>query len=99
MTDTAQREPILRVRDLRKYFDTPKGERYTRAGNFIARFGKYGNEDSGGPNAKVAKPEIAFAWVVGVAATDKYIYTGDSINRRMLRSKIVYAAEEKAEIK
>jgi DNA-binding beta-propeller fold protein YncE len=41
-----------------------------------------------------AEPEIAFAWLVGVAATDKYVYTGDSINRRMLRSKIVYAAEE-----
>ncbi|HOX08440.1 MAG TPA: hypothetical protein PK280_18740, partial [Planctomycetota bacterium] len=42
----------------------------------------------------LANPEIAFAWLVGVGATDRYVYTGDSINRRMLRSKIVYAAEE-----
>jgi len=30
----------------------------------------------------------------GVAATDRYVYTGDSINRRMLRLRIAYAAEE-----
>jgi DNA-binding beta-propeller fold protein YncE len=41
-----------------------------------------------------AKPEIAFSWLVGVGATDKYIYCGDSINRRMLRLKLTYAAEE-----
>jgi hypothetical protein len=46
-----------------------------------------------------AEPEIAFAWLVGVAATDRYVYTGDSINRRMLRLKQVYAAEESCEVK
>ena len=34
------------------------------------------------------------SWLVGVAATDKYVYTGDSINRRMLRLKLTYAVEE-----
>jgi hypothetical protein len=72
------------------------------AGNALTKFGGYGNADSCGPESKdksLAQPEIAFAWVVGVGATDKYVYTGDSINRRMLRSKIVYAAEEVAEVK
>jgi hypothetical protein len=67
------------------------------AGNEITHFGGYGNADSCGPDSRdpaAAQPEIAFSWLVGVGATDKYVYTGDSINRRMLRSKIVYAAEE-----
>jgi DNA-binding beta-propeller fold protein YncE len=41
-----------------------------------------------------AEPEIAFAWIVGVGVTDKYIYAGDSLNRRLLRLKKTYAAEE-----
>jgi hypothetical protein len=72
------------------------------AGNALAKFGGYGNAESCGSESKdkaLATPEIAFAWVVGVGATDKYIYTGDSINRRMLRSKIVYAAEESCEVR
>jgi hypothetical protein len=47
-----------------------------------------------GEKSPFAEPEIAFAWLVGVIATDKYVYTGDSINRRMLRLKYEYAAEE-----
>jgi len=49
--------------------------------------------DSEGLKSPFAEPEIAFAWLVGVLATDKYVYTGDSINRRMLRCRIMYAAE------
>jgi hypothetical protein len=67
------------------------------AGNALTKFGGYGNADSCGPDSKdkaLAAPEIAFAWLVGVGATDKYVYAGDEINRRMLRTKIVYAAEE-----
>jgi DNA-binding beta-propeller fold protein YncE len=41
-----------------------------------------------------AEPEIAFSWLVGVGATDQYAYMGDSRNRRLLRAKLVYAAEE-----
>ena len=41
-----------------------------------------------------AEPEIAFSYLIGVGATDKYAYMGDSMNRRLLRAKLVYAAEE-----
>jgi hypothetical protein len=64
------------------------------AGNAITHFGSYGNPDD------VTKEDRAcFAWLVGVGATDKYIYTGDAMNRQMLRSKITYAAEETCEVK
>jgi NHL repeat len=46
-----------------------------------------------------AKPEIAFSWLVGVGVTDKYAYMGDSLNQRLLRAKLVYAAEETCAIK
>jgi len=71
-------------------------------GNALTKFGGYGNAESMGPDSKdksLAQPEIAFAWLVGVAATDKYVYAGDSLNRRLLRAKIVYAAEETCEVR
>jgi len=40
------------------------------------------------------EPEIAFAWLIGVGATDRYAYMADTLNRRLLRAKLVYAAEE-----
>jgi hypothetical protein len=46
-----------------------------------------------------AKPEIAFAWIIGLAVTDKYAYVSDVINKRVLRVKFGYAAEETCEIK
>ncbi len=46
-----------------------------------------------------AEPEIAFSWLSGVGVTDRYVYTGDSLNRRLLRSRIVYASEESCEVK
>jgi hypothetical protein len=46
-----------------------------------------------------AEPEIALSWLIGVGATDKYAYMGDSMNRRLLRAKLVYAAEESCEVK
>jgi hypothetical protein len=46
-----------------------------------------------------AEPEIAFSYLIGVGATDKYAYMGDSMNRRLLRAKLVYAAEETCEVK
>jgi hypothetical protein len=46
-----------------------------------------------------AEPDIAFAWIVGVGVTDKYIYTGDSLNRRLLKLKMTYAAEETCDVK
>jgi hypothetical protein len=63
-------------------------------GNEITYFGAYGNADSAGPKSSIPKPEIAFAWLIGVAVTDNYAYMGDSVNRRMLRCKMVYAADK-----
>jgi hypothetical protein len=51
-------------------------------------------EDPKDLKSPFAQPEIAFSWLVGVVATDKYVYAGDLMNRRMLRLKQVYAAEE-----
>jgi len=63
-------------------------------GNAIAAFGSHGNAESAGPGSAVARAGIAFAWAVGVGVTDRYVHVGDSINRRMLRLRITYAAEK-----
>jgi len=47
----------------------------------------------------LAEPDIAFSWLIGVGATDKYVYMGDSMNRRLLRAKITYVAEETCSIR
>jgi hypothetical protein len=60
-------------------------------GNEIAEFGRYGNADF---PVQAGGADIPFAWLIGVGVTDKYVYTGDSINKRLQRAKIVYAAEE-----
>ena len=46
-----------------------------------------------------AKPEIAFAWIIGVAVTDKYAYVDDVINKRVLRVKLDYVAQENCDIR
>jgi hypothetical protein len=61
--------------------------------NPIATFGKYGNEDSGGKDARVKKPEIPFAWPTYVAVSDDFAYVADTVNRRVVRVKLNYAAE------
>jgi hypothetical protein len=68
-------------------------------GNEMTHFGGYGNADSAGPGSRVPKPEIAFAWLIGVGVTDRYAYMGDSLNRRLLRAKLVYAAEATCPVK
>lgn len=45
-----------------------------------------------------ANPEIALTWTVGLAVTDRYAYIADTINRRVLRVKLGYAATESAAI-
>jgi hypothetical protein len=45
-----------------------------------------------------AEPEIAFAWLIGVGVTDGYAYMGDSLNRRLLRATLTYAASETAPV-
>src|SRR6266498_1428720 len=61
--------------------------------NPITTFGKYGNEDSGGPGARVKKPDIPLAWPTYVAVSDRWAYVGDTVNRRVVRVKLNYAAE------
>jgi hypothetical protein len=46
-----------------------------------------------------AEPDIAFSWLNGVAATDKYAYMTDIMNRRILRAKLVYASEATCDLK
>jgi hypothetical protein len=62
--------------------------------NPITTFGKYGNEDSGGPDARVPRPDIPLAWPVYVAVSDSYAYVADTANRRVVRVKLDAAAEE-----
>lgn len=61
--------------------------------NPITTFGKYGNEDSGGPRARVQKPDIPLAWPVYVAVSDRRAYVADTVNRRVVRVKLGAAAE------
>jgi hypothetical protein len=61
--------------------------------NSITTFGKYGNEDSGGSKALVKKPDIPLAWPSYVAVSDRWAYVADTVNRRVVRVKLGYAAE------
>ncbi len=46
-----------------------------------------------------AKPEVAFNFIIGLAVTDRYAYVADCANRRVLRAKLEYAAEETCAVK
>jgi outer membrane protein assembly factor BamB len=61
--------------------------------NAITMFGKYGNEDSGGPKAAVKKPAIPLAWPVYVTTSERFAYVADTVNRRVVRVKLAYEAE------
>ncbi len=52
-----------------------------------------------GEKSPFAQPDIAFAWLTGVGVTDRYAYMGDAMNRRLLRARLVYAAEETCDIR
>lgn len=72
------------------------------AGNALLKFGSYGNADSCGPDRKdktLAVPGIAFARRTGVVVTDRYAYCGDSMNRRLLRAKLVYTTDKTCDVK
>jgi hypothetical protein len=69
------------------------------ANNMIGTFGKYGNQDSGGPDARVKKPAIPFAWPISVVASDTHAYVADTINRRVVKVKLAYAAEAVCPVK
>lgn len=45
-----------------------------------------------------AQPEIGFAWIMGLAVTDRHAYVADEVNRRVLRVNLGYAATETAPI-
>ena len=57
------------------------------------------SDDPNDVKSPFAQPDIAFAWLIGVAATDRYAYMGDTLNRRLLRARLVYAAEEICDMK
>lgn len=61
--------------------------------NPITTFGNYGNEDSGGPASSVTKPAIPMAWPTYVAVSDDWAYVADTVNRRVVRVKLDYAAQ------
>jgi hypothetical protein len=69
------------------------------AGNEILHFGSYGNQDSAGPGSLIPKPEIAFCWIQAVGVSDEAIYVGDRLNRRIVRLKLGYEAEETCGVK
>lgn len=68
-------------------------------GNIINRFGRYGNIDSRGslpglPGQQVvAGTEIPMAWPTSVAASEDYVYVSDYLNCRIVRARMVYAAD------
>ncbi|MCG3178708.1 MAG: hypothetical protein BIFFINMI_01037 [Phycisphaerae bacterium] len=71
-------------------------------GNDLTHFGGYGNADNRGPDSgdkSLSQPDIPLAWLVGVAATDRYAYMGDSMSRRLIRARLVYAAEATCAVK
>ncbi len=47
----------------------------------------------------LASPQIALAWIVGLAVTDRYAYVDDVINKRVLRVKLDYAVEESCDVR
>jgi hypothetical protein len=62
--------------------------------NFIASFGHYGNQDSGGKDAKVRKPKIPLAWPTYVAVSDRHAYVNDTIGMRVVRVRLACQREE-----
>jgi hypothetical protein len=46
-----------------------------------------------------SEPDIAFCWLNGVVVTERYAYMTDILNRRILRAKLVYTAEETCAVK
>lgn len=75
------------------------------AGNVIAEFGQYGNFDSQWPASDaghqplVAMPAIPLGWPLGIGVSDQRIYVADMLNRRVVRVKPVFQAEEMCDIR
>jgi len=67
-------------------------------GNRILRMGRYGNADSQGPESLVPDPDIGFAWVRAVAASDTALYAMDFGNKRIVKAALGYHAEEEVPV-
>lgn len=67
--------------------------------NWIGTFGNYGNQDSGGENAKIKKPAIPFAWPTYVAVSDDFAFVNDSLSNRVVKVKLSATIEEIVENK
>jgi hypothetical protein len=71
-------------------------------GNLILRVGRYGNEDSAGPESKVplGGDEVGLMYPCFVAVhTDKRLFIQDYANARILSVKLDYHATERAPLK
>ena len=68
-------------------------------GNPIATFGKYGNQDSRGRGSAVPRPDIPLAWPLTVAVSETHAYVADTLNRRVVKVKLAWAAEQTCEAK
>ncbi|HOX07376.1 MAG TPA: hypothetical protein PK280_13320 [Planctomycetota bacterium] len=66
-------------------------------GNPVTMFGKYGNQDSGGKDARVKKPDIPLAWPINVVTSETHAYVADTTSRRVAKVKLAWAAEETCE--
>jgi hypothetical protein len=64
------------------------------ANNQIVRFGSYGNFDCQGPSSSQPRPAIPLGWPVAAAASDRYIYVGDTLNHRVVRVDKRFAWEQ-----
>jgi hypothetical protein len=54
-------------------------------------------DDPKGLASPFATPELAFSWIIGVAASDRYVYVTDVVNRRVVRVRLGAAATESRE--
>jgi hypothetical protein len=71
------------------------------AGNEILKFGHYGNADSRGEKegSPITTPAIPLGWPEAVGASNKAVYVADVLNRRIVRLKKTYQAEETVDVK
>ncbi|MCG3178381.1 MAG: hypothetical protein BIFFINMI_00708 [Phycisphaerae bacterium] len=61
--------------------------------NPITTFGRYGNADFTGDDKAAGPGGIPLAWPLTVAVSDAHAYVADTLNRRVVRVDLDYAAE------
>jgi hypothetical protein len=62
--------------------------------NVIARLGRYGNVDDTTEDVKEGRDGLRFAWPRALSVSDSALYVADTANRRILKARIAYHAEE-----